>query len=65
MAKCFNNLRLNDFMDPYCLPKLAEDTIIIAEHLESLRIKFSVLFECVQDRYQHINIAKTKYIHTV
>ena len=52
-----------DFMDPFCLVQLADDTSILAETFESLTYKFSSIFNFSDSKYAHINITKTKYMH--
>ena len=39
MGTCLSDLPKDDFMDPYCLLQLADDTNVLAESLKSLRIK--------------------------
>ena len=63
MGTCLSDLPKDDFMDPYCLLQLADDTNVLAESLKSLRIKFSALFDYSSEKYQHINTKKTKYMH--
>ena len=53
----------DDFMDPYCLIQLADDTNLIAETITSLNNKFSITFKYAKDNYQRINHKKTKFMH--
>ena len=50
-------------MDPYCLAQLADETSVTAETFESLKIKFSLLFNYSARKSLHINTDKTKYMH--
>ena len=52
-----------DFMDPYCVAQLADDTSLTAESLESKQKKFQKIINCSKDKHQHINTDKTKYMH--
>ena len=63
MAVCLRNLTVDDFMNPYCLLQLADDTSVLAESLHSLKVKFSALYEYSKKKYQHVNTKKTKYMH--
>ena len=42
-----------DFMDPFCLVQLADDTSILAEIFESLTYKFSSIFNFSDSKYAH------------
>ena len=52
-----------DFMDPYSLLQLADDANLLAESLESLTIKFTIIFAYAILKCQHVNAKKTKYMH--
>ena len=52
-----------DFMDPYCIAQLADDTSLTSESLESKKNKFQKVIDCADDKHQHINTDKTKYMH--
>ena len=43
MPSAFNNLTISDYMDPYKLAQLADDTIIIADHTDHFKEKFIAL----------------------
>lgn len=63
MSTTLRNNPTNDFMDPYSLLQLADDTNILAESIESLCTKFSALYEYSDRKCQYINLKKTKYMH--
>ena len=63
MSSAFHNIDTNDFMDPYNLAQLADDTAFYAEHLENLRLKFQSILSFSAKKYQIPNISKTKYLH--
>ena len=58
-----NDGSLNDFMDPFCVAQLADDTTITAESLESQAKKFQKVIDYTKVKHQHINTKKTKYMH--
>ena len=61
-----DDLRLSemiDFMDPFCLLQLADDTNLLADSLESLRKKFLILFSYAKKKFKRINLKKTKFMH--
>ena len=63
MPSAFNNLIISDYMDPYNLAQLVDDTIIIAEHTDHSKEKFIALLTYPKRKYQVPNIKKTKYCH--
>ena len=63
MPKSLHDIPSKDFMDPYCIAQLADDTSLTAESLESKRNKFQKIIDCADDKHQHINTDKTKYMH--
>ena len=63
MPNSIHTVVTNDFMDPNCLAQVADDTSIIAETLESLKMKFQGIFNYTLQKHQHINAGKTKYMH--
>ena len=63
MPDSIKTINTNDFMDPNCLAQVADDTSIIAENLDSLKMKFQSIFDYTVQKHQHINAGKTKYMH--
>ena len=63
MARCTNDLPNNDYMDPYNLAQLADDTIIMAEYFQSIIQKFRCLFKYSRTNYQVPNVDKTVFCH--
>lgn len=63
MGMGLKNAQTTDFMDPFCLLQLADDTNLLAETIRSIIIKFSKLFSYAIERLQRINTKKTKYMH--
>ena len=61
MAKSLDNIVTFDFMDPFNLAQLADDTSILSETFESLRCKIKGVFSYSKRRYQVPNIGKTRY----
>ena len=55
--------QINDFMDPFNLAQLADDTATFASMIESLKNKIMALLDYSDDNYQSANIDKTKYLH--
>ena len=49
MPTCINDIGSNDFMDPFKVAQLADDTIIIAEHRESMCNKFNAAIKYSAD----------------
>ena len=54
---------MNDFMDPFCLLQLADDTSVLAECIVSLKTKLSRLLQYAKKKYQHPHITKTRFMH--
>ena len=63
MHNALLRLDTHDFLDPFNLIQLADDTAILAEFYESLRIKFSALFSYSDTKYQVANSKKTFFAH--
>ena len=63
MPSAFENTVTEDFMDPYNLAQLADDTAFFAENIGSLRMKFEAILSFSADKCQIPNIKKTKYCH--
>ena len=63
MSSAFDTMNNDDFMDPYNLAQLADDTAIYAENIPNLRTKFELLLQYSARRYQIPNIMKTQYCH--
>ena len=61
MPSCLENINTNDFFDSFNLLQLADDTTVMADNLESLRLKFVALFSYSPRKYQIPNIKKTYY----
>ena len=61
MPLCTRNIGTNDFLDPYNLAQLADDTITLAESFNSLQMKLKALFEYSEGIGQVPNIKKTLY----
>ena len=61
MRDCTIELPNEDFMDPYNIVQLADDTAILAEQLISLKSKFISVFNYSKMKYQVANIDKTVY----
>ena len=55
-------VHMNDFMDPFNILQLADDSSILADNLDSLRIKTMKMFDYSTDKFQNVNIDKTKYM---
>ena len=61
MPQSFDDIATSDFMDPYNLAQLADDTAIISETSESLINKVNAIFSFSESRYQIVNMKKTQY----
>ena len=61
MPLCTRNIGTNDFLDPFNLAQLADDTITLAESFNSLQVKLKALFEYSRSKGQVPNIKKTLY----
>ena len=53
----------DDFMDPYNIAQMADDTILAAENRVSLKKKFEHVYQFSSDKCQLINEDKTVFIH--
>ena len=62
MPSCMENMG-SDFMDPFNVVQLADDTILLAENKESLIMKFRAAFAYSEEKYQVPNLTKTVYGH--
>ena len=63
MSSAFDPEKTDDFMDPYNLAQLADDTALYATSNPNLKYKFSAILTYSDERYQIPNIPKTKYCH--
>ena len=63
MPICLKYLNTNDFLDPYNLIQLADDTLTLAEYYETLRQKFIAMFLYSKRKYQVPNVKKTYFAH--
>ena len=63
MPESVRNIIPKDFMDPFCMAQLADDTSISAESLVSMTNKFHHVIKYSDIKHQHINTSKTKYMH--
>ena len=63
MPASIKDLNTNDFMNPYPIGQLADDTAFYAENLENLRKKLHAILLYSARKYQVPNIMKTKYCH--
>ena len=52
-----------DFMDPFNISQLADDTVVYAEHISSLEDKFRKVLRYSKEKGQVAHIKKTRYIH--
>ena len=63
LPKALKDDNMTDFMDPYCVAQLADDTSITSESLQSQSIKFQKVIDYATIKHQHINTKKTKYMN--
>ena len=63
MSSAFDPDETDDFMDPYNLAQLADETALYATTIRNLIFKFSAILSYSKDRCQIPNIPKTKYCH--
>ena len=63
MPSCLEVLDDIDFMDPYSLLQLADDTTVLAESADSLQRKMHYLLEYSKEIFQIPNISKTVFCH--
>ena len=52
-----------DFMDPFNIDQLADDTVLYADNINSLKHKFQEVLKLSKEKGQVANTKKTKYIH--
>ena len=62
MGKAINSISYGDFMEPYNMAQMADDTIVASEETNSLGGKFKSVHDFSDDKGQSINIDKTLYI---
>ena len=55
--------RNTDFMDPFNIGQLADDTALYADNINSLKQKFEKVLKFSKEKGQVANMKKTKYIH--
>ena len=58
MAKSLDIIITSDYMDPFNIAQLADDTTIISESFESLKNKIKAIFSYSKRRYQVPNVKK-------
>lgn len=63
MPYCINPEHFNDFMKPFFISQLADDSISLSEHRESLIEIVKSLFSFSDEKYQVKNINKTMFLH--
>ena len=63
IPKSVHNNEPKDFMDPYCIAQLADDTSLTSESHKSTKNKFQKVIGCSDKKHQHVNTDKTKYMH--
>ena len=63
MPKSVHDDNSKDFMDPYCVAQLADDTSLTSESHESKKNKFQKIINRSDEKHQHVNTDKTKYMH--
>ena len=63
MPICLKYLNTNDFLDPYNLVQLADDTLTLAEYYETLRQKLIAMLLYSKRKYQVPNVKKTYFAH--
>ena len=63
IPKSVHNNNPSDFMDPYCMAQLADDTSVTSESHTSKRNKFQKIISSSDKKHQHVNTDKTKYMH--
>ena len=63
MAKAVKTVPTTDFLDPFNLMQLADDTTLLAEFFLSLQLKFIQLIKYSDSQYQVANVKKTVYAH--
>ena len=63
MPTCTNELDNDNFMDPYNIAQLADDSIVIADNIISLKKKMYCLLNYSKQIFQIPNISKTVFCH--
>ena len=63
MPKTIQSHSYDDFMEPYIIVQMANDTVLAADNESSLATKFECLRMFSDKIYQSINHTKTMYIH--
>ena len=63
MPKYIQHYSYDDFMEPYNIAQMADDTVLAAGNESSLATKFECLRKFSDKKYQSINHTKTMYIH--
>ena len=58
-----NSSHTNDFMDPFSLLQLADDTTVTADNLQSFTSKMDLIARYSQEKYLKIHPSKSKYLH--
>ena len=58
-----NSSHTNDFMDPFSLLQLADDTTVTADNLQSFTTKMDLIARYSQEKYLKIHPSKSKYLH--
>ena len=67
MPFCLKYLNTNEFLDPYNLIQLADDTLTPAEYYETLRQKFIAMILYSKRKYQvqNVNFGILEFISTI
>ena len=63
MATSIHSERKCDFIEPYNIAKLADDTVLVTENEISLVDKFQSLINFSESKFQLNNQSKTMYVH--
>ena len=63
MPQCTDDLGDDDFMDPFNLAQLADDTVVLAETVNSFKKKMNCLLTYSKKILQVPNISKTVFCH--
>ena len=62
MPECIQNIQLGDFMDPFNILQLADDSSILADNFVSLHTKMEKILDYADKKIIYVNMEKTKYI---
>ena len=65
MNEPLNDLAATDFIDHQCMLQLADDTIILAESVNSLAQKCHIVFRYAKREFIVVNMRKTRYMHLI